>query len=346
VPGTDPPRPPPPPSRTGDRATSLPPSRLSDSDKEALTIRALGLLREQVHARIVHYKAELETSPELDAVTAQVVEQLRAMQAAIGPERPSSALPEDMEAQQIRLFARLLERLLARSGPANFAGQNLKPVGRRIAQLFFESELHEKSQGDRSKVIAHAEQGVYYVLGRYRHRLRAELEGFQYKNEDIRLLTLDLLEKLERDLKTAFLSRRSPELNRVMHVFMQVLTDFLTEHLPPRAEQMAKLTIRYAQTARQPDSLGHKVRADRFGEFRSAWERLMVEQMVFYCGDELYDRLTSADQPFQEATVAFFQDPRVFSETCEVLCDALYDFLCQEGFLELPLDWRAQYARG
>jgi len=319
---------------------------MSETDKEALAIRALGLLREQVHARIVHYKAELETSPELDAVTAQVVEQLRAMQAAIGPERPSSALPEDMETEQVRIFAKLLGRLLARSGPVGFAAQNLKPVGRRVAQLFFESELHEKSQGDQGKVISHAEQGVCYVLGRYRHRLRAELEGFQYKNEDIRVLTLDLLEKLERDLKTAFLSRRSPELNRVMHVFMQVLTDFLTEHLPPRAEQMAKLTIRHAQTARQPNSLGHKVRADRFAEFRTEWERLMIEQMVFYCGDELFDRLTTADQPFHDETVAFFQDPHVFSETCEVLCDALYDYLCQEGFLDLPVDWRAQYARG
>jgi hypothetical protein len=318
---------------------------MTAGDKEALTLRALGLMHEQIHARIVHYKAELETSPELDAVTAQVVEQLRAMQAAIGPEQPSEARPEEVEAQQTRTFAALLGRLFTRSGSANFATQNLKPVGRRIAQLFFESELHEKSQGDRSKVISHAEQGVYYVLGRYRHRLRAELEGFEYKNEDIRELTLDLLGKLERDLKTAFLSRRSPELNRVMNIFMHVLTDFLTEHLPPRVEQMAKLTIRSAQTARQPNSLRHKIRVDRFAEFRTEWERLMMQQMVFYCGDELFDRFSSADQPFHEETVKFFSDPHVFSETCEVLCDALYDFLCLEGFLDLPVDWRAKYAR-
>jgi hypothetical protein len=35
---------------------------------------------------------------------------------------------------------------------------------------------------------------------------------------------------------------------------------------------------------------------------------------------------------------------KLFSETCEVLCDALYDFLCLEGFLDLPVDWRARYA--
>ncbi len=333
----------PPGVQTG-RATA-PPARLSQLEKEAITVRALGLLKDQIHARIVHYKAELATSPDLDAVTAQVVAQFKAMQAAAGSEHPPSAPPEQIEADQVRTFSTLLGRLLTRQGPASFATQTLKPVGRRIAQLFFESELHEKTHGDRGKVIAHAEQGVFYVLSRYRHRLRAELEGLEYQNEDIHELTLDLLDKLERDLKTAFLSRRSPELNRVMQVFVQVLTDFLTSHLPPRVEQMARLTIRHAQTSRQPNSLGHKIRADRFAEFRQQWERLMMEQMVFYCGDELFDRLSSADQPFHEETVKFFSDPHVFSETCEVLCDAIYDFLCLEGFLDLPLDWRVEYSR-
>ena len=52
----------------------------------------------------------------------------------------------------------------------------LKPVGRCVAKLFFESELHEKTKGDKDKVIHHAEQAVYYVLSRYRNRIRAELE--------------------------------------------------------------------------------------------------------------------------------------------------------------------------
>ena len=59
---------------------------MSEGQKEALAIQALGLLNEQVQARIVHYKSELETSPELDAITAQVVAQLKAMQAAAAGE--------------------------------------------------------------------------------------------------------------------------------------------------------------------------------------------------------------------------------------------------------------------
>ena len=46
---------------------------MSNGQKEQLALQALGLLNEQIEARIVHYKADLETSPELVAFTAQVV---------------------------------------------------------------------------------------------------------------------------------------------------------------------------------------------------------------------------------------------------------------------------------
>jgi len=62
--------------------------------------------------------------------------------------------------------------------------------------------------------------------------------------------------------------------------------------------------------------------------------------MVFYCGDELLERLTQDAQDFRDETVKFFTDPHIFSETCAVMCQELYDFLCLEGFLDLPVDWR------
>jgi hypothetical protein len=337
-------RPPPlPRQRAGARPHGCPSMTLRQKDR--LTFQAMGILEEQVQTRIVHYKAELETSPELDAVTAQVVAQIKALQAAVA-QQPRPARPAaEIETEQIEILASLLERILTPAGVASFATQNLKPVGRRIAKLFFESELHEKSKGDREKVIRHAEQGVFYLLQRYRHRLRAELEGFVYENADIRQLTLEHLERMERDLQDAFLSRCSPELNRVMNVFMTVLTVFLTEHLPPRAPEMAKVSIRNARTARQPNSLPYRVQADRFAEFRTEWERVLTQQMVHYCGDELLARFAFADQPFHEETVKFFIDPHIFSETVRVLSDSLYDFLALEGFLELPVDWRTTHAR-
>ena len=311
---------------------------MSDGQKEALAIQALGLLNEQVQARIVHYKGELETSPELDAITAQVVAQLKAMQAAVAGDVGGQKTPEEMEEQLTKTLGVLLPRFF--SAQTNFAARILKPIGKRIAKLFFESELHEKSKGDKDKVIFHAEQGVHYVLSRYKHRLRAELEGFEYTSLEVREATLALLSKSERDLQVAFLSRRSPELNRVMTIYTAVLGDFLQKHLPPRLEQMGKVTIRVSKAARRPSSVGYKVRADAFGDFRAEWERLFMQQMVFFCGDELLERLTQADEEFQEETVKFFTDPHVFSETCEVVCEQLYDFLCLEGFLDLPVDWR------
>lgn len=310
---------------------------MSDGQKEALTLKALGILNEQVQARIVHYRADLETSPELDAITAQVVQQLKALQAAVERQGDASRDPDEIEALQVQAFTKLLARTFNADG--HFTTRVLKPVGRRVAKLFFESELHQKTRGDKDKVIHHAEQGVYYVLSRYKHRLRAELEGFEYVSPDVRELTLELLAKVERDLQVAFLSRRSPELNRVMTIYTSVLADFLQIHLPPRAAQMGRLAIRAARTARRPNSVPYKVLADAFPDFRAEWERIFMGQMVFFCGDELLARLND-DGAFREETVRFFTDPHVFSDTCEVLCEELYDFLYLEGFLDLPLDWR------
>ena len=307
---------------------------MSDGQKEALAIQALGLLNEQVQARIVHYKSELQTSPELDAITAQVVAQIKAMQAAAAGEAAGQKTPEEMEEQQTRTLGALLARFF--STQTQFATRILKPIGKRIAKLFFESELHEKSKGDKDKVIFHAEQGVYYVLSRYKNRLRAELEGLEFGNSEVRRATLELLAKIERDLQLAFLSRRSPELNRVMTIYTTVLSDFLQKHLPPRLEQIGKVTIRVSRAARRPNSVGYKVQADAFGDFRAEWERLFMQQMVFFCGDELLEKLTQSSEELQAETVKFFTDPHVFSETCEVVCEQLYDFLCLEGFWIYP----------
>ena len=122
---------------------------MSEGQKETLTLQALGLLNEQVQARIVHYKGELETSPELDAITAQVVAQLKAMQAAASLELAQQQTPEQREAQQLKSFTTLLARVF--SPQSQYSTRILKPIGRRIAKLFFESELHEKTKGDKEK---------------------------------------------------------------------------------------------------------------------------------------------------------------------------------------------------
>lgn len=314
---------------------------MSAGQKEALALQALGLLQEQVQARIVHYKGEMETNAELDAITAQVVAQLKAMQAVAGKEAAAERDEDEIEAKHAKTFAVLLAKVF--SSESQFTSRMLKPLGRRVAKLFFESELHEKSKGDREKIIHHAEQGVYYVLGRYKNRLRAELEGFEFVDQEIKQNSLDLLAKFERDLQVGFLSRRSPELNKVMTVYAAVVSEFLRDYLPPRLEAMAKNTIRAANTARRPNSISYKVLADAFPDFREQWERVFMEQMINCCGDELGARLTQGDGEYRDETVRFFSDPHVYSESAEVVCQELYDFLCLEGFLDLPVNWRVSH---
>ncbi|HEX3850042.1 MAG TPA: hypothetical protein VHW01_03695, partial [Polyangiaceae bacterium] len=204
-------------------------SPMSEGQKETLAVRALGLLNEQVQARIVHYKGERETSPELDAITAQVVAELKAMQAAAGQELAQQQSPEQREEQQRRAFSALLGRVF--SPQSQYSARILKPIGRRIAKLFFESELHEKTKGDKCSPI------------------------------------------------TSPLSARS----------------------------------------------GNNCSCSRW--FSSA-------------GDELLERLSQSNEDVRGETVKFFTDPHIFSETCAVMCQELYDFLCLEGFLDLPVDWR------
>jgi hypothetical protein len=310
---------------------------MSADEKEALTIQALGLLHEQVQARIVHYKSELETNSELDAITAQVVQQLKAMQAA-AIETTQRKSPDQSEGEQVVTLANLLRKVF--SSESQFTSRILKPLGRRVAKLFFESELHEKSKGDKEKVIHHAEQGVYYLLQRYKNRLRAELDGFEFVNEEIKQASIEALLKFEREQQIGFLSRRSPELNQVMTVYAAVVSDFLRDYLPPRIEAMARNTVRSAQTARRPNSVSYKVLSDAFPDFRNEWERVFLEQMVNFCGDELGLRLAQQESAFRDETVRFFSDPHVYSESAVVVCEELYDFLCLEGFLDLPVNWR------
>ena len=67
------------------------------------------------------------------------------------------------------------------------------------------------------------------------------------------------------------------------------------------------------------------------------FEQEKVSDTIVFFGSA---RLTEDGGEFREETVKFFSDPHVFSESCAVLCSELYEFLCLEGFLDLPVDWR------
>src|SRR5689334_9216862 len=66
---------------------------MSTSEKMSLAEIALALRDEQLEAKVVHYKAELPTSPELDAVTQQVITELQNLQAAARAKGPITRPP-------------------------------------------------------------------------------------------------------------------------------------------------------------------------------------------------------------------------------------------------------------
>lgn len=313
---------------------------VSQALKDHITESALGLLEEQVRARIIHYKAELETNPELDAITAQVVAQVKQLQASvIVPERQLDR--ETVKASHEQILRRLLTRVFRPDAPSLLVERRLKEMHRKLARLFFQSELHEKTRGQeggQAKVIHHGEQAIYYLLARYENRLRTELEGFEYESVETKERALDILAKISKDMQDAFLARRSNELKRIVSVFHTILVDFFCKQLSPRVEDFAREVVLLAES--WDSKFSYKVTTEGFGKFRVAFERAFMTRLVSFAEDQLVVRLADAAGAAREETIQFITDPRVFSMICGEFCEALYEFLCNEGFLDLPSDWR------
>jgi len=344
----EPPRKPPPPRAP---APALAPRRVdpalvpkhgenvSQAIKDQICEMALGLLEEQVQARIVHYKADLATNPELDAITAQVVASLKEIQASAAHTASSSR--GAIRDSHVKLLVGLLERVFRPAGPSLLVEKRIKEITKKLARLFFQSELHEKTRANDggAKVIQHGEQAIYYLLARYKNRLENELGGFDYADDDVKERAFDLLAQISKEMQDAFLSRRSSELKRIVRVFQEVLVDFFGKHLgaaiPALAEEVVVQSASFEGRA-----YAYKVSADAFPRFRAALERRLMVRLVGWAEDQLIARLADTAGPARAETVLFVTDPRVFSMIIGEISEGLYEFLCNEGFLDLPSDWR------
>ena len=56
----------------------------------------------------------------------------------------------------------------------------------------------------------------------------------------------------------------------------------------------------------------------------------------------MLERVRAKENEFRAETLRFVADPQIFTDVCELVCDAVYDFLYNDGFLDLPGDWRAR----
>jgi hypothetical protein len=309
----------------------------SQAIKDQICEMALGILEEQVQARIVHYRADLETNPELDAITAQVVASLKEIQAQATHAATSRDAIRD---SHVRLLRELLERIFRPGSPSLMVERRLKEITKRLARLFFQSELHDKTRrADGAKVIQHGEQAIYYLLARYKNRLENELTGFDYASDEVRQRAFELLAQIGKEMQDGFLSRRSSELRRIVRVFQEVLVEFFVKHVAPAVQELAEEVVVQAASF-EGKAYSYKITADAFPRFRAAMERRLMVRLVGFAEDQLIAKLADTAGPAREETVLFVTDPRVFSMIVGEICEGLYELLCNEGFLDLPPDWR------
>jgi hypothetical protein len=345
----------PPPARSRPRISKPTPSPegfMTTSAKLSLADIALALRDEQLQAKVIHYKAEMATSPELDAVTAQVVQELQALQAAARAAAPSAPPPgEDraqLEIELIQSLKEMLGRTFRKGKLATILERKLGEVSKRFARIFFASELHDKIRGtgDEQKAMRFAEQALYHAFVRTQDQVLEQLESYQYAHENVLERAKERFYAIVKELRNDFLARTTPELNTLVKWLNEVLNQFFTAEFPPMLGELAWEVVKEAKLAEARTIAGYKISATAFAKFRRAFERRFLQRLVPFVEDAMLERVRTGEQSFRAETIKFVADPLIFSDVCEVVCDAVYDNLYNDGFLDLPGDWRARLSSG
>lgn len=325
---------------------------MSSSAKRSLADVALALRDEQLEAKVVHYRADLATNAELDAVTAQVVADLQQLQAAARPGSRASHAPgpdsRHVEAELTQNLTEMLGRIFRPTKLATLIERKLGEVAKRFARLFFESELAERIRGTKgeAKVMRYSDQALYLALNRAQESVFATLEAFQYAEPAVKVRAQSAYTSLVKNFRNEFLSRTTPELNVLIKYLNETLSIFFTRELPPDLGVLASQVVHDARLAEARTIAGYKISASAFGDFRRAFERRFLERLVPFTEDEMLRRVRETEGQFRTETLRLVSDPAIFSELCGVVCDAVYDMLYNDGFLDLPADWRARLSAG
>jgi hypothetical protein len=321
---------------------------MSTRAKMSLADIALQLRDEQLQARIIHYKAELETSPELDVITAGVVAELKALQVAAGGNLASAPPPAadrgQIEIEQISSLKQLLQRLFRAGQMTSSIERKVAEAGKRFARLFFESELCERIRGSEGeqKTMHYGAQALYLVLARNQELLTTQIKAFEYDPPEELDDAKARLEGILKEQRNAFLSATMPELNSLMKHLTGLLKQFFTVELPPVVGELAWEVVKEARLADSRARAGYKIGADAFPRFRATFERKFLERLVAYVEDGMLAHVRAKPGDFRGETLRFVSDPQIFSDVCDLVSDAVYDFLYSDGFLDLPSDWRAR----
>lgn len=307
-------------------------------------VQAAMMLRdEQVKATVQYYGADQSTNAELDEITAAVVSELEALR-LVGEQQRPSAIP-DVETELIFSLQDLLEKLFSPQR-RNFIERKILDIQRRITQLFFDSELYARLAADAGDVtaVSYPEQALYYALSGFEQSILGALDEMPVENDEVRRRARDRYLGFTRQLCSEFLSRTTPELERLLAVYREVLTEFFYSSFKKRLGDLCRSAIVDSQVA-VGHRLGYKVKADRFADFREAFDRHFLERLVDHLQEPIREKAAEGAEEFRAATTRFVKEPRIHSEICSVINDAIYDYLHDEGFLDLPTDWRRMLHR-
>ena len=331
------------PRSKGDPASG---SLIGGSTQQRLDIAsaALKLRGEQVSARVVFFNPEQQTNAELDAITQQVIDDLRAMQTVRQSQPQKMTISSaDYEIDLIAVLRKSLEQVLdPRRG--SFIKLKLELLSRRFTTLFFEFALgHNAVPAElAARLVTTPEQALYTAVLHNQRGLRDHLRARRYEREDLYDTALESLNRWERDLQSAYLSQRAPELGRLLPIVFAVFTDFFQEGFRTNIGEFCWAVVRESNVARAGDPLQGMPRVGprAFPRFRESFEKHFLEDLVLNVQDPLVARLNASQESLRPETLGFVADPRVFSTACAVMCDAFYDHLHNEGLLDLPLQWR------
>ena len=328
--------------------TPSPEGFMSMHAKMSLADIALALRDEQLEAKVVMYKAELETNAELDAVTQQVIEELQGLQAAMrqraGPSGPPPGDRSQLEIDLIQSLKEMLGRIFRPDRLATVIERKLGEVSKRFARIFFESELHDRIRGagDEQKAMRFSDQALYHAFVRSQEQVIAQLDAYQYANPGVQTRAKEQFYDLIKGLRNDFLARTTPELNTLVKYLNAVLNQFFVVELPPMLGELAWEVVKEARLADARTGGGYKISASAFPTFRTVFERRFLQRLVPFVEDEMLTRVRDSKAEFRFETIRFVADPAIFSSTCEVVCETVYDMLYNDGFLDLPGDWRAR----
>lgn len=336
--------PPPPPSAS--KITEIPSAStmlVSTRAKLEVANAALLLRDEQMKAKVHYYGAEQRTNAELDKITEAVVAELKAL-ARAGEDQRNSVVP-DVEIELIQSLRALLEKLFSPKRK-NFVERKIRDIQRRITQLFFNSELYAQLAADAGEVpqAAWPEQALYYALKQHEAALLEDLRAMAVESEDVRERAIDRLNGFTRQLCTDFLSRTTPELERLLAIYREVLSEFFFKELTGGLGELCWEVVKESRVA-EGHRLGYKIDEKKFPAFRASFDRHFLRHLVMHVQEPITKRASAEGVRFRDATLRFVADPHIHSEICEAIADAVYDYLQGEGFLDIPSDWRRVLSR-